>query len=74
MDEKVNREDATITFKGKEYLVTSLNDESNRAIEHLIEIDKRLREVTLAHEQYQVTHAYYMDVLEKALEPDSEIE
>lgn len=57
-----------ITFNNKEYLIDDMSKESLRLIEHLMDLDIKLRKAILEVEQLQLVQDTITKLLEKQLE------
>jgi len=73
-EQEIKTEEATITFRGKEYFVKDLSPEANRYVEQILDLEKKIRSTGLELDQYHFANEYFNEMLFRALEPVEEEE
>ena len=66
-------QEQAITFNGKEYLLSSLSDESRRYIDHLIDLGKKIYQAELDLQQYRYIDQQFNTLLSASLEVMEEV-
>ena len=61
-------QEQAITFNGKEYLLSSLSDESKRYIDHLVDLGKKIYQAELDLQQYRYIDQQFNSLLSASLE------
>ena len=66
-------QEQTITFNGKEYLLSEMSDESRRYIDHLIDLGKKIYQTELDLQQYKYLDQQFNTLLSTSLEIAEEV-
>ena len=64
----MGKEKSTITLDGKEYNVEDLNDQQKLMVEHIVDLDRKLKSMQFNVDQIQIGREAFITMLKKTME------
>ena len=64
---KKQKEEPTVTIEGKEYKMSDLSEEQLQSVNHIADLENKLRSAQFNVEQLNGGHEYFMGKLKRSL-------
>ena len=64
---KKQKEEPTVTIEGKEYKMSDLSEEQLQSVNHIADLENKLRSAQFNVEQLNGGHEYFMNKLKRSL-------
>jgi hypothetical protein len=64
---KKQKEEPMVTIEGKEYKMSDLSEEQLQSVNHIADLENKLRSAQFNVEQLNGGHEYFMDKLKRSL-------
>lgn len=69
---KMSKEKTKIEFEGKEYIFEDLNEEQQKCVKHLADIEQKLQSVVFNYEQLEFSRLAFQKQFKKLIELDND--